>query len=141
MKKKKIKKKVTRKKKPARRIKKKVTSKPRKRVVKGKKKKTPKPKKSSKISAFIPAGASLEEIGIVTHYFPHVDAAVIKLTKGSLSQGDSIILKGHTTDFKEKIISMQLDHVPITSASKGQEIGLKVKSRVREHDVVYRVIA
>lgn len=83
---------------------------------------------------------SLEEIGVITHYFPHVDAAVVKITKGFLSVGDKIVIKGHTTEFKEKVNSMQLDHVSITKASPGQEIGLKVKSKVREHDVVYKVI-
>ncbi|MBU1148250.1 MAG: hypothetical protein KKD11_07855, partial [Candidatus Omnitrophica bacterium] len=63
-----------------------------------------------------------------------------KLTKGSLSQGDTIVIKGHTTEFKEKIDSMQLDRAPITSASVGQEVGLKVKARTREHDAVYKLV-
>jgi len=76
-------------------------------------------------------------IGIVTHYFPHVNAAVIKL-KSPLSVGDKIKIKGHTTDFVQEIKSMQIDRVPITSAKKGQEIGLLVDSRVRQHDVAYK---
>ena len=140
-KKKKVKRKMTRNKKPAKKVKKKkIVKKPKKRVIETKKKKTPVSKKPLNVIKSLPAGTSLEEIGIITHYFPHVEAAVIKLTKGSLSQGDEIILKGHTTDFKEKIVSMQLDRAPITSASQGQEIGIKVKSRVREHDTVYKVI-
>jgi putative protease len=98
-------------------------------------------KAKSPISSSIPAGASLEEVGAVTHYFPHVEAAVIKLTKGPINVGDSIIIKGHTTDFKDKVASMQLDHVPITNATLGQEIGLRVKSKVREHDVVYKIVS
>ena len=82
----------------------------------------------------------LEEIGVITHYFPHVQAAVVKMTKGSLSVGDTIIIKGHTSDFKEKVDSIQIDRAPITNASIGQEIGLKVKSKVREHDVVYKIV-
>ena len=62
------------------------------------------------------------------------------MTRGSLSQGDTIFIKGHTTDFKEKINSMQLDRVPIANAVAGQEIGLKVKKKVREHDVVYKLL-
>jgi putative protease len=76
-------------------------------------------------------------IGKVTHYFPHVRAAVIKL-KVPLSVGDSIRIKGHTTDFTQKITSMQIDRVPISSGKKGDEIGLLVDSRVRQHDVVYK---
>ncbi|OGX15270.1 MAG: hypothetical protein A2166_00545 [Omnitrophica WOR_2 bacterium RBG_13_41_10] len=76
-------------------------------------------------------------VGLVTHYFPHVRAAVIKL-KMPLNTGDMIKVKGHTTDFTQSITSMQIDRVPIDSAKKGQEIGLLVNSRVRRHDKVYK---
>ncbi|MBU1852772.1 MAG: hypothetical protein KJ957_01850 [Candidatus Omnitrophica bacterium] len=105
-----------------------------------KKKKAQKPQKKTAKKSIIPPGASLEEIGVVSHYFPKVEAAVVKLTKGSLSLGDTIIIKGHTTEFKEKVDSLQLDHASISNASTGQEVGLRVKSKVREHDVVYKLI-
>ena len=129
-------------------MKKKKTKKPVKRPVKKAKKKAvaKKPaakakKKSVKKASPIPSGASLEEVGIITHFFPKVDAAVVKLTKGAISVGDTIVIKGHTSDFKEKVQSIQLDHVPIQDAEKGMEIGLKVKAKVREHDVVYKVVS
>ena len=74
-------------------------------------------------------------IGAITHYFPHVRAAVIKL-KAPLSTGEVIKIIGHTTDFTQTVTSMQIDRVPITAAKKGQEIGLRVTSRVRQRDVV-----
>jgi putative protease len=74
-------------------------------------------------------------IGKITHYFPKVQAAVIKLN-APLAVGDTIRIKGHTTDFKQAITSMQIDHVPITVAKKGDEVGLLVTSRVRQHDTV-----
>jgi putative protease len=77
-------------------------------------------------------------IGNITHYFPHVQAAVIKL-KAPLSVGDTIKVKGHTTDFTQEIVSLQIDRVPVNSAKVGAEIGLLVKSRVRQHDLVYKV--
>lgn len=76
-------------------------------------------------------------LGIVTHYFPHVQAAVVKL-KAPLSQGDVIRVKGHTTDFTQTVASMQIDHVAVANAKKGSEIGLQVNSRVRQHDAVYK---
>ena len=85
------------------------------------------------------AELSLEKIGEVTHYFPHVNAAAVKLMKSGLKVGDEIYLKGHTTDFKEKVESIQLDHATIPEGKKGQEIGLLVKSRVRIGDSVYRI--
>lgn len=79
----------------------------------------------------------LEPVGKVTHYFPKVKAGVVKVTKGVLAIGDTIHVKGHTTDFKQRVTSLQLDHQPIQKALKGQEVGLRVKSRVRQRDLVY----
>ena len=76
-------------------------------------------------------------IGAVTHYFPKVRAAVIKV-KVPFSTGDTIKIKGHTTDFTQPITSMQIDHVTITTAKKGDEIGLLVNSRVRRNDKVFK---
>ena len=136
MKKKKARKAVS---KPVKKAKKKVVAK--KSVVKTKKKTATAKKQPDRKISSVPIGASLEEVGVITHYFPKVRAAVVKLTKGKLSVGDNIVIKGHTSDFKEKVESVQLDHVSIQNAEKGMEIGLKVKAKVREHDVVYRIIA
>jgi len=76
-------------------------------------------------------------IGEVTHYFPHVQAAVIKLS-APLTIGDTVKIKGYTTDLSQAVTSMQIDRVGITSAKKGDEIGLQVSSRVRQGDKVYK---
>lgn len=78
-------------------------------------------------------------IGKITHYFPHVKAGVVLITKGKLFLGDTIQIKGHTTDFKQKVTSMQIDNVPIKEAGLKQEVGLLVKSRVRHNDIVYKL--
>jgi len=96
-----------------------------------------KPKPKAKPKAKPKSKPKEKVIGIVTHYFSKVRAAVIKL-KAPLSVGDTIKIKGHTTDFKQAITSLQIDRVPIDSAKKGQEIGLLVDSRVRQHDSVYK---
>ena len=77
--------------------------------------------------------------GKVTHYFPHVKAGAILIENGRLAIGDMIRIKGHTSDFKQKITSMQIDRVPVEKASKGDEIGVLVKARVRIHDKVYKI--
>ncbi|TAN60066.1 translation elongation factor-like protein [bacterium] len=76
-------------------------------------------------------------MGKITHFFPHVNAAVIAL-KAPLKVGDQIRVKGHTTDLTENVSSMQIDHKPINEAKKGDEIGLLVTSRVRAGDTVYK---
>ena len=63
--------------------------------------------------------------GLVTHYFPHVQAAVIKL-KGPLAIGDTVKIKGHTTDLSQIITSMQIDRVDITSAKKAMRLGYRL---------------
>ncbi len=77
-------------------------------------------------------------IGEVTHYFPHVQAAVIKLS-APLTIGDTLKIKGHTTDLAQAVTSMQIDRVIITSAKKGDEIGLQVSTRVRQGDKAYKI--
>jgi hypothetical protein len=83
-------------------------------------------------------GPEGELIGEITHYFGHCKAGVIKL-KSAISSGETIHIKGHTTDFKQKIASLQMDNKPIASASKGQEAGFLAKKRVRSGDKVYRI--
>ncbi len=102
------------------------------------KKAKPSAKKSAKKLSPASTMPDLEVLGEITHYFPHVSAGVIKLSK-DLKSGDTVQVKGHTTDFKQTVDSLQVDHVPVTEAKKGQEIGLKVKDRVRIGDTVYKV--
>ena len=77
-------------------------------------------------------------IGLITHYFPHVQAAVIKM-KAPLATGDTVKIKGHTSDLTQSVTSMQIDRVEISKAKKGDEIGLQVTSRVRQGDKVYKI--
>ena len=124
--------------------KKKAVKKPVKKPVRKAKAKKAPAKKAAKGPAKpkLPAGLerNLEKIGKVTHYFPHVDAAAVKMLKSGLKVGDEIYIKGHTTDFRESVMSIQLDRKPIQEAKKGQEIGLLVKSRARSGDTVYKII-
>lgn len=83
----------------------------------------------------------LEEIGIVTGYFAKVSAAIIDIKKGTLKVGETVRIKGHTTDLEQTVDSMQIEHQPIQEAKEGQTIGLKVKDRVRRHDIVYKALA
>ena len=82
-----------------------------------------------------------ERVGFVTHYYGHLSVAAIRLESGSLRVGDTIRILGHTTDFRQRVESMQVEHQPVTEAGKRQEIGLKVTEHAREHDDVYKVTA
>jgi len=83
--------------------------------------------------------ANEEAIGTVTHYYSHLNVAVIQLNKGELKTGDTIHVKGHTTDFTQPVESMEYEHRHVEQAAAGQNVGIKVKDHTREHDIVYRV--
>ena len=80
-----------------------------------------------------------EEVGRITHYFSKIGVGVVEMTKGVLKVGETIHVKGHTTDLFQKVDSMQVEHAPVQSAKKGESFGLHVESQVREHDIVFRV--
>jgi hypothetical protein len=80
-----------------------------------------------------------ERIGLVTHYFSHLSVAVVKLEAATLRVGDTIHFRGHTTDFKQPVDSLQVNHAPVPEVGPNDDFGLKVREHVREHDVVYKV--
>ncbi len=82
---------------------------------------------------------SEKKIGVISHYFGKISVAGVEIEKGKLKTGDTIRIKGHTTDFTQMIKSMQIDLQTVEVAKKGDSIGIKVSERVREHDEVYKV--
>ena len=82
-----------------------------------------------------------EEIGTVVKFFAKPGVAAIEVTGDQLRVGDSLHFKGHTTDFEEKIASMQVEKEAIEVAERGSLVGIKVKDRVREGDKVFKVKA
>jgi putative protease len=109
-----------------------------KKTAKPAKKKTGKKAGAKKQPAMVKAALAAMPIAEVTHYFPHVNAAVLKIKTGEIRIGDELQFKGHTTDFKQKVVSMQIDHKPVLVARKGDDFGVEVKSRVRAGDLVFK---
>jgi len=79
------------------------------------------------------------EVGRVSHYYRHISVAGLSLT-GTLCVGDTIHIKGHSTDFTQQVESLEIEHQKVERAEAGAQVGVKVKERVREHDVVYKVL-
>jgi translation elongation factor EF-1alpha len=79
-------------------------------------------------------------IGKVTHFFGKAHVAAIQITEGQLCVGDMIHIVGHTSDFKQKVDSMQLEHAPVEAAKPGENIGIQVVDHAHEHDKVFRVV-
>jgi len=78
------------------------------------------------------------EIGHVTHYFNKINVAVLSI-KDELKVGDTIHILGHTTDFTQKVTSLQIEHKNVDSVKPSDDFAMKVIEPVREHDVVYKV--
>jgi putative protease len=78
-------------------------------------------------------------IGTITHYFKGPHVAVVKLTDGELAVGDEIHVIGHTTDFTERVGSMEVEHKKIEVAKAGDEVAVQVVERARPHDQVFKI--
>jgi translation elongation factor EF-Tu-like GTPase len=79
----------------------------------------------------------LREVGKVSHFYNKINVAVIEV-KDTISVGDQIFIKGPTTDIKQTVDSMEIEHEKIKQATAGHSVGMKVKGRVRENDIVYK---
>lgn len=80
-----------------------------------------------------------ELIGEVFSFYVKPSVAAISITQGNLKVGDTIRIKGHTTDFTLKIDSMQIEREAVTEVTVGQSVGIKVPDRVRPKDTVFKI--
>lgn len=79
-----------------------------------------------------------EVIGKVSDFFSRPVVAGIELT-APLKLGDTIHIKGHTTDLQVTVNSMQINNVDVKEAKAGDAIGVKISERVRRGDMVYKI--
>jgi hypothetical protein len=87
-----------------------------------------------------PPAAAEQRIGVVTHYYSHLSVVALKLEPGTtLRVGDVIHIRGHTSDFTQKVESLEVNHAPVTEVGPDDDFGLKVVEHAREHDTVYKV--
>jgi translation initiation factor IF-2 len=79
------------------------------------------------------------KIGVVEDYFGHVGAIALKLEQ-PLAVGDTIKIKKHDGELVEKIISMQIERQPVSSAKAGDSVGIKISGRAHRGNPVYKVV-
>ena len=80
-----------------------------------------------------------QRIGIVIHYWGKVGVAGVKVTDGELRVGDTIHVKGHTSDFTQQVESMQVEGQSVDVVRAGDDVGIKTLEHAREHDEVFKV--
>lgn len=78
------------------------------------------------------------QVGQVTHYFDHISVAVLALTE-PLRVGDTIHILGHSTDFKQEVRSLQIEHQPVDEAKPGDDVAMRVIQKVHPHDKVFKL--
>lgn len=77
-------------------------------------------------------------VGTVTHFFDHLNVAVLQLSQ-TIRIGDTLHFLGHATDFKQDVSSLQIEHNPVNEGKPGEDVALKVTQRVRPNDAVFKV--
>lgn len=80
-----------------------------------------------------------ERVGTVIDYYAKIGVAAIRLDAGALAVGDSMRVRGHTTDLTQPVESLQVEHHAVSRAERGSEVAVKVRERVRKHDEVLRL--
>ncbi len=79
-----------------------------------------------------------KEIGKITHYYGHLNVGIIELAD-SLKKGDTIHIKGHSSDFNQSVDSLQIEHADVLEAKAGDQVGIMVQQKVHPNDKVYKV--
>ena len=77
-------------------------------------------------------------VGDVVHYYNRIGVAVLQLVE-PIRIGDMLQILGYSTDFRQQVTSLQIEHQPVQEAVPGQDVAMKVEQRVRRHDKVYRI--
>ena len=80
------------------------------------------------------------KVGRIEHFYSKANVAVVEVM-APLKQGDKIVIRGSTTSVEQTVDSMEIDHKQVPVAQSGQRVGMKVAGRVRENDIVYKVVA
>ena len=99
------------------------------------------PSQGNKKTAAIPKKSQKQtqkEIAVVTHYFPKAGAAAMRILSEEIKMGDSLLFQGKKSSFVQKVVSLQINRIPIETGRAGEEVGLKVKKTVEEGDKVYK---
>ena len=81
-----------------------------------------------------------QEVGYISNFLNKISVAIIEMTDGTLSVGDTIRILGRSTDTNETVSSIQIDHVSADTVKKGDSLGIKVSKVVRRKDKVYKII-
>lgn len=81
-----------------------------------------------------------KKVGEVFHFYRKIGVAAIRLTDDGIAIGDTVQIQGPSTNVEQTVDTLQIEHADVSRADAGQEVGMKVRDRVREKDFVYKLI-
>ena len=128
-----------RKKTAAKRPKKKVAKRQKPRTKANEKTPTGKIRKKSGSTARVSTETPGRFVGTVTHYFPKAGAAALTIEKQPLKVNDKILIQGAGRPLKQKVVSLQINRIPVEVGRNGDEVGIQTTKEVREGDKVYKL--
>src|SRR5713226_257603 len=81
-----------------------------------------------------------KKVGEVFHFYRKIGVAAIRLTDDGIAIGDTVQIQGPSTNVEQTVETLQIEHADVSRAGPGQEVGMKVRDRVREKDFVYKLV-
>ena len=81
-----------------------------------------------------------KKVGEVFHFYGKIGVAAIRLTDDGIAIGDTVQIQGPSTNLEQTVETLQIEHADVPRADPGQEVGMKVRDRVREKDFVYKLL-
>src|SRR6267143_4869518 len=81
-----------------------------------------------------------KKVGEVFHFYTKIGVAAIRVTDDGIAIGDTVQIQGPSTNLEQTVEALQIEHALVSRAAPGQEVGMKVRDRVREKDFVYKLI-
>ena len=81
------------------------------------------------------------KVGEVFHFFAKPSVAAIRVTDATVRVGDTLLFQGPSTNFDQKVESMQIEKASVAEAGPGQSVGVHVCDRVRPGDLVFKIVA
>ena len=81
-----------------------------------------------------------KKVGEVFHFYTKIGVAAIRVTDDGIAIGDTVQIQGPSTNLEQTVDALQIEHAIVSRAGPGQEVGMKVRDRVREKDFVYKLI-
>ena len=81
-----------------------------------------------------------KKVGEVFHFYRKIGVAAIRLTDDGIAIGDTVQIQGPSTNVEQTVETLQIEHADVSRADAGQEVGMKVRDRVREKDFVYKLV-